>query len=142
MELYGSLLYDREYRDDGGDDIFRPDSYTTWYKDTFQVFINRPNSDVGYEVEYFSTKEDFEEGDKIFVVYAIYGTGDSLGFDDHVAFEILGGFHSKEDAEKLRNVFLSGDVNKIGYIPPWEGYFEDLSEIGIFKAKVQKDEKG
>ncbi len=85
---------------------------------------------AGYQV--WDTIEDVELGDIVYVVLAVYGTGDSFGSDggQHEVFLVT---KDQEEAE-LKKLTLE---NTTDYSVPWNGYFEWLQEIKISSHVVQ-----
>lgn len=100
----------------------------------------------------------FKEGDKCYVVWVEYSTGDSFGHADRGSVESIGVFKDYACAEELQEQLLkfNPDVNtndwenkyrfeyqtsdgqefKIGFVP-WVGYFETLDEVHISKAVMK-----
>lgn len=82
---------------------------------------------------------DAKVGDRIWVVYAVYSTGDSFGHDEDGQFEFVNVFATQADAEKCAEIlvkatekaeYVLSDGTKVGYgWIPWRGYFESLSYI-------------
>jgi hypothetical protein len=89
---------------------------------------------------------DVAVGDKIWLVYAIYSTGDSFGHDSNEQIEfftvhrneevarynarVLEGFDSNADYNRRNKFFLSlDDGTQFQTVPPWCGYFESLSAV-------------
>lgn len=83
---------------------------------------------------------DAKEGDLIWVVYAVYSTGDSFGHDEDGSFEFINVFSNEKDARECAKTLLktesknpsyklsNGKSVSLGYVP-WSGYFETLSYI-------------
>lgn len=100
------------------------------------------------------------EGDTFYLLYGIYGTGDSFGVDEGRFEEVS--LHrdidiARENKKRLEIHERSQDINsslEIGwtvtllnddgseftYSPPWLGYFEVLTNIDIEKVSITKVE--
>lgn len=82
---------------------------------------------------------DIKNGDKIYIVYAVWSTGDSFGQSDNSESECFGLFKdvdsAKELAAKLESSsemkdFVTSDGQVFNhYSLPWDGYFESLSYV-------------
>ena len=90
--------------------------------------------------------DDVSVGDKVWLVYAIYSTGDSFGYDQNERIEFftvhrdeqvarynakaLEGFDSDADYNRHDKFFLSlDDGSQFQTVPPWCGYFESLTAV-------------
>jgi hypothetical protein len=90
---------------------------------------------------------EVKQGDDVWVVAAIYSTGDSFGRDDRACVEYIDAFMDKHKArecarladasqkgwndhedKKVEWVREDGSAGKLGYVP-WNGYFEVLDEV-------------
>lgn len=67
-----------------------------------------------------------QKGDTIYLVWALYGTGDSFGSYGG-KYELLEVCSSREEAEDRRTHF----ENVTDYSVPWNGYFEWLESLNI-----------
>lgn len=127
-------------REARGDDSWdRGDTKTYWYVNGIELVEDD---------KYMCVKNylDAKVGDRIFVVYAVYSTGDSFGNDEDKNLEFINVFSCREDAnacaEILSNaretatyVLSNGERVSYGYIP-WSGYFERLSYIEVEEFTV------
>lgn len=86
---------------------------------------------------------DFEvgSGDTIWLVIAIWSTGDSFGYDEASSMDIMGGFKTKEEAEALADDLrgktepdYSKDYNEW---LPWHGYFDSLYAVKVEEFVVK-----
>lgn len=101
------------------------------------------------EKAYFDLAVPFEvkPGDDVWVVAAIYSTGDSFGRDDGACCEYIDAFLDKHKARACRDaveasrkgwddhtdkdvkwVREDGSEGKLDYVP-WNGYFESLDDV-------------
>jgi hypothetical protein len=111
------------------------------------------------EDSYFDIVVPFEvkRGDKVWVVSAIYSTGDSFGTDDSACCEYIDAFLDKSKADACREVVLEKSVkdrrnfnnDSVKWIredgsesvlqyAPWNGYFESLDEVRCEHLEVVK----
>jgi len=122
----------------------RPDTWTSWSFDN--------TATVATEHEYDSWRNclDFPVNDMgltnnqvVFVVVAVWSSGDSFAHDAGSHAEIMGVFLNKNDAKdftlKLEtNNYIKIDGREIHV--PWDGYFESLDYISVVAVRcvVQK----
>jgi hypothetical protein len=90
---------------------------------------------------------DVKKGDDVWVVVAIYSTGDSFGHDDRACAEYIDAFLDKHKARACRDaveksrkgwddyeekkcewIREDGSLGKLDYVP-WNGYFESLDTV-------------
>lgn len=131
-----TLLKDRyeitEREADSDDSWDRGDTQTTWSFN--EVLLG---DDVGYgRGETFETKDDYNVGDTICLVIAVWSTGDSFGHDRDACSEVFGAFKTIEEAEEFEKKLRGKEdimVEDSDYplYRPWTGYFESLSYIEI-----------
>lgn len=84
-------------------------------------------------------------GERLYVVYAIYSTGDSFGIDEDGCIDFISVHKDSKIAEanvKLLTtckegikIMLDGGY-PMRYYPPWLGYFESLSYVRIFESII------
>jgi hypothetical protein len=94
---------------------------------------------------------DVQVGDKVFVVYAVYSTGDTFGHDEGAYLEVLSFHKNREIAERnlaaaegrtrrdrsqLVLEFDSG--GKVERYCPWDGYFESLDYARLEEHVVSR----
>jgi hypothetical protein len=98
---------------------------------------------------------DIKKGDDVWVVAAIYSTGDSFGRDDRACCEYIDGFMDKFKARECRDIVdrsrkgwndhtdkkvewirEDGSEGKLGYVP-WNGYFESLDQVECVYLEVK-----
>lgn len=107
----------------------RDDTSTTW--NFGDVFLQERK---GWS-ESFETSFDVNIKDLIYVVVAVWSTGDSFGHDDGANSEIFGVFKTYEEAEEYENNLKEGKgYGK--YQLPWDGYFESLDYTSILNRVV------
>lgn len=141
MKLYLSTsshtIQTREtYSDDSWD---RGDTETSWHFGG--ISLEKP---VG-EYEYIEVDDDFDVTGNIYLVLAVWSTGDSFGHDAGYCCEIFAAYNIREDAEKAETL-LSTATNafKKVHLPngyevsfvPWIGYFESLDYITIVEGSI------
>ena len=99
---------------------------------------------------------DVKKGDDVWVVVAIYSTGDSFGRDDRACAEYIDAFLDKHKARECRDAIEKtrkswddredkkaewiredGSVGKLDYVP-WNGYFEHLDDVECVYLEVRK----
>ena len=96
-------------------------------------------------------------GDNIWLVYAVYSTGDSFGHDDKNCIDFISIHRDEETARNNAKILckINGDEfnydyqvpitmeggTKLNYNPPWLGYFERLDYIDVqsFRVSVSCD---
>lgn len=109
------------------------------------------------ENEYWDVAVPFEvkEGDWIYIVAAIYSTGDSFGHDEAACCEYIDAFvdkHRADDCARAMEFTLKSyndrtekkavwareddSIGKLDYVP-WNGYFESLDEVRCEKLEVR-----
>lgn len=77
------------------------------------------------------TKQHIVAGDRVYLVYAVYTTGDSFGSDGGNV-ELLSVFKDRAEAEESKEHY-----SKVrDYSVPWNGYFESLDELEIEECVV------
>ena len=74
----------------------------------------------------WETEEEIISGDTVFVVLAVFGTGDSFGSDGGQSEVFL--VTKDEQTAKDKIKYLEGVTD---YSVPWNGYFEWLQEIKL-----------
>ena len=92
---------------------------------------------------------DCKVGDDVYVLWAIWSTGDSFGFAEGGQSEVIGVFKNEKlanDNKRLLNDATHGivkivtdDGSKFEYYIPWGGYFENLDEIKVEKRTIKKE---
>lgn len=117
-----------ETKNIGGDD---PDDYwsrnsTTGDVDVVSVSIIEEDS---YDM--IATDDNYKVGDTVYILHAVYTTGDSFGRDGG-NYELLGAYKTL-DAAKSALVHFE-NIND--YSVPWIGYFESLDNIKITELEI------
>jgi hypothetical protein len=89
-------------------------------------------------------------GDTLYIVYAVYSTGDSFGHDDRASVEVFTAHRVKEVAEfnyRLLeasrhgggSVSLALDDGKfLNTYLPWSGYFESLDDVYMTEFEIER----
>lgn len=127
LEKTSSTQVTREATEDRWD---RDDTSTDW--NFGGVFLQKREN---FWLESFETTFDIDVGDIIYLVIAVWSTGDSFGHDMGANSEIFGVFKTYEEAEKLKTNLKTGNgYDK--YQLPWDGYFESLDYITIHSRTV------
>lgn len=100
---------------------------------------------------------DFHKGEKVYLVWLEYSTGDSLGTSFNSQTVAIGLFRNKEDAEELKRELIkkvpdeektwgelygfyhqSSDGQEFVYkIVPWSGIFESLENVYIEETVIE-----
>lgn len=75
---------------------------------------------------------EIDAGHPVYVVYAIWSTGDSFGHDENYGCEAMAVLPTREEADK--EVARLKEVKD--YSVPWNGYFESLTTIDIVSGIV------
>ena len=142
MKLYLSTSSYREtsrepYSDDSWD---RGDTSTSWHFGG--ISLEKP---IG-EFEYIEVGDDFDVTGNIYLVLAVWSTGDSFGNNDGACCEIFAAYNNREDAEKAETLLSTATnafkkVNlpngyEISFIP-WLGYFESLDYTKIIEGSIE-----
>lgn len=86
-------------------------------------------------------------GDEVFVVVAVYSTGDSFGHDAGANVEVLGIYKSCGKAKKAKlaadeckdsNLVVKTESGKnLELYCPWNGYFESLDYVEVLARTVK-----
>lgn len=125
---------------DPNDEWSGEDTSTDW---TFgDVTLRKPKTlGMSFPVEF-----DVELGDTVYVVVAIWSTGDSFSRDVRGRAEIFGIFDNLKDAFDYQAVLEATEHNeydhsrdswRTGMISyPWYGYFESLDSVTVLKREV------
>ncbi|RYD56158.1 MAG: hypothetical protein EOP83_21420 [Verrucomicrobiaceae bacterium] len=95
-----------------------------------------------------------EVGDLVYVIFAIYSTGDSFGQDNRSNFESISVHKNRERAEEnaevLRHMEKDGTYSsweailttdggtRFPFHVPWLGYFESLDEVRVEEHYVEQ----
>lgn len=99
---------------------------------------------VDTEVSDFNL-ENIKVGDVVYVIYAIYSTGDSFGNDTCGGFEVIIMNSNSDIATKNYDIIVKNQNNRdrgtveltldngniMSYYPPWNGYFENLEDLRL-----------
>lgn len=93
--------------------------------------------------ESFETDFDVNDGDKIYVVVAVWSTGDSFSHHSQGESEIFGVFKTEEEADNFKTYFETVSTDNY-YVDwggrkihlPWYGYFEHLDYVEVLKRIV------
>lgn len=126
---------------------------------------DRGNTSSKYTLEYISLANDsaystvtypgeVKVGEKLYLLYAVYSTGDSFGHDEDACIELIS-VHKNLDVarfnyETIKNntdesygvqIELSQDNGQTWKMsPPWNGYFESLSYLKIAGFTVRGED--
>lgn len=136
----------REARSD--DEWDRDDTATDW--NFRNVYIVDENSSWDLVLPF-----DVKQGDDVWVVAAVYSTGDSFGHDRGYCVEYIDGFLDKHKArdcaraieatqksfddrtdKEAKWIREDGTEGKLDYVP-WNGYFESLDEVHCVYLEVK-----
>ena len=98
---------------------------------------------------------EVKQGDDVWVVLAIYSTGDSFGHDERACVEYVDAFLDKHKArdcarlveasqksyddrtdKEVKWIREDGSEGKLDYVP-WNGYFESLNEVECLYLEVK-----
>lgn len=120
------------------DDETDPDrSYTSW---TFgDVTLQQPSNDFRSIADNFG----LVAGDVIFLVVAIWSTGDSMSTCDDGSCDIMSAHKFQWDADisvvQLRNATKAIRLQDGYTIPhlPWTGWFDDLSRVEVIQRIIK-----
>jgi hypothetical protein len=152
MVTYLRVNYDKDVwvtrKCDPEDRWDRDDTAASW---TFNHVSIVKESDPWDIVVPFEVKA----GDNVYIVAAIYSTGDSFGHDDAECCEYIDAFineykandctraieltqKSYHDRTEKKAVWVREDdsIGKLDYVP-WNGYFESLDEVRCEKLEVR-----
>jgi len=132
---------------DESDDWDRDNTMTTHYIRGIQIVEEKGYKDLEVPFEVVRDKD-------YYLLYVLYGTGDSFGHDDG-NIELIGLYQTHEAAEKnakairahyeaQRNNYSSSGLlylttesgNKFELWPPWIGYFESLEDIVVKSVRL------
>lgn len=135
-----SNRYETVTREADSDDRWdRDDTLTEWHVSGIKVVPDRDYFDV-------IVPFDVDKQGWYWLVYVIYSTGDSFGYDQNGCMEVLDLFIDGSKAQACADA-VSGDntsvtwiredgsEGKLGYVP-WNGYFESLSYVRFEKVAV------
>jgi len=124
------------------------DPEDTWSRDSYEYswdFLGIQFGKYGHS----TTIDNYQPDQKIYVIYVIYSTGDSFGFDINSDCEVIGATHNRDLANKIsafieqdnkdrstRHCNTMHDIEGIKfYTYPWKGYFESFS--GVYVEECQ-----
>ncbi len=132
--------------------------YSSYSEDTSEVdpedSWDRPNTATTYDVrglklvdqdgyKRLPVDDDVSVGDDLWVVYAVYSTGDTFGHDEGGGFEWLSYHRTEEAAQKAKSDdeqgsdFITLDNGKQQkFYRSWDGYFESLDSLEIKRLTV------
>jgi hypothetical protein len=145
MKLYLSTsCYTTNTREPYSDDSWdRGDTERSWHFGG--ISLEKP---VG-EYEYIEVDDDFDTTGNIYLVLAVWSTGDSFGNDGGACCEIFAAYNIREDAEEAERLLLRASAGndmfkglelpdgfKLSYIP-WMGYFKSLDYITIVEGSIE-----
>lgn len=92
--------------------------------------------------EYIETDRDFQIGQKLFLVVAVWSTGDSFAnhYGDRMEiFTVYDDIHLAVEAEKLLSEttipLILPEGFEVRYLP-WRGYFESLDYVRIVEGNL------
>lgn len=92
--------------------------------------------------EYIETDRDFQIGQKLFLVVAVWSTGDSFAnhYGDRMEiFAVYDDIHLAVEAEKLLSEttipLILPEGFEVRYLP-WRGYFESLDYVRIVEGTL------
>lgn len=117
----------------------RPDTYTTWeFAGASLVSVFR------YGLSYPVTNMNLQKGERVFIVLAVWNSGDSFGYDSNKWCEIFGVFRDEAEADafgkKLKNL-KEGDTLSLAedreIFIPWFGFFESLSYVEVLERVIE-----
>jgi hypothetical protein len=113
-----------------------------WSRDSYQYywgFLGLTTTENNYPINV----ENYDPQKTVYVVYVIYSTGDSFGYDTDCCCEEICGTHDLELAKKVKKYILEDKNEKVNFKKmhnvdgikfmtyPWKGYFESLSYVAI-----------
>ena len=116
---------------DSSDRWDRDDTHTSWSINGVKLLDHD-----AYKA--LSCDADFKVGDKVYVVYAVYSTGDSFGHDEGRDIEFVSWHRDEEIAKQNVQSLIQGNTKGYHYTIkldngseitrycPWDGYFESL----------------
>lgn len=141
--------YENTTREASTDDRWdRGNTHTSWSVNGLRLV----------DQEYSDVTADFEvkEGDTVYLVYAIYSTGDSFGHDENSRIEYITVHKDRSIAEANERALNGKTSNQdkngkydwsinlqtdsgivIPYFVPWLGYFESLSGVHVESFVVE-----
>ena len=127
----------------------RDDTDTSWSFEHVEIVKEKDSWDLAVPF-------DVEAGDTVYVVAAIYSTGDSFGHDDRDCCEYVDVFLDEAKAQACINavdaarksrsdntekgltwIREDGSEGKLDYVP-WNGYFECLDEVRCETLEVKE----
>ena len=126
------------------DEWFRPNTYSNYYfSNTVRIVGKNEFFDVVYQGD-----EEIKVGDKLYLIYAIYDSGDSFGYDVDWGIEFVS-IHKDKNIALENGKFLEDDSNgpykgtiklddgkDIEVYRPWTGYFERLKRVEVDQVTV------
>jgi hypothetical protein len=135
MTSYVELQYDRNCYDtseaDSTDPWDRPNTCSDWTVHGAKLADDRGYKNVPYP-------GDLKSGDEVYVLYAVYSTGDSFGHDENGCIEFISvhkdanlAFKNKNNLQNGKHVVEHDDGTIENIYAPWGGYFESLSYLQV-----------
>ncbi len=147
MKLY--VNYHEQCLEDYWDGEEYGDWHREWEYDVKSVGLSSLAdwAGVGYDVEEFTTDFDVDPGDRVYVLWMTYRTGDTFGHETGSG-EILWVFKDRTAAEAAREIweanardaysveFLTDTGKTVQVSSPASGYFEDLGVLELTEFVV------
>lgn len=112
---------------------FRSTSYKT--VQFTAVLRDRPDGFFGHD---FEVSEEVYSGSQVFLVVVRYRDGDSFG-SSHGNWELWRAVSTAEDALKIKQDILSGELAKRENYLPWESHFCRLEDVEIHCFQIGRN---
>ena len=107
---------------------------------------------VSGDGEHSCAVKDLDKNKLLYVVYVVYSTGDSFGYDENARLELIHITHDPDLAYKIKEFIENDNKNQEDYdiyktkanidgvefyTYPWKGYFENLSYVRVECDKLR-----
>ena len=129
---------------------YEPEQFGSWYESYDNTFSHVSPSNGITDYPDVTSILQVKPGDKVFVVWLEYSSGDSFGHADRKYIETPAIFNNHEDAENLKKLiedkkedldwrnenanhvlYNSNDGQKLNFYASWTGYFDSLDNVYI-----------
>jgi len=129
-------------------EVTREAALDKWDRDDTFTYHNINGIELSDEYGDIPVPDDFRISGPMYLVYVIYSTGDSFGYDSHAGEEYIGVYKDREIAQETANKIKEDyknnkeDFNHITlldsvgnefqqYTGAWKGYFDNLEYVEV-----------
>jgi hypothetical protein len=121
---------------------YEADTDDKWDRDSTERTWSFGKISASSGFDYIETDRDFQIGQKLFLIVAVWSSGDSFGYDGGEYMEIFAVYDDVNlavEAEKLLSEttipLILPEGFEVRYLP-WRGYFEKLDYVQIVEGTL------